>query len=154
VRSALGSDATLEDVFRHYTGAGWPTTIEAIRRGRSSRSFSTSRAIHSAAKAASCQSANNLIHWAQIVAIDEAIRLAQGCGVAPSALRRALQDGPADSRALRELDQMRFTWYRKDIDVAQSLAASIGRSLLVAELSRRLMDSITVTSIEQLLNES
>jgi hypothetical protein len=39
---------------------------------------------------------------------------------------------------------------RKDIDIAQALAVGIERSLPVAELSRRLMDGVTVISIEQL----
>ncbi|MGW5432773.1 NAD(P)-dependent oxidoreductase [Streptomyces sp. NPDC004059] len=99
------------------------------------------------------KSANNLIHWAQIVAIDEALRMAQGLGVEPYALRRALQEGPTDSRTLREMEQMRFTWYIKDIEIAQSLAASIGRELPVATLSRQLMDGITVPTMHRLLAE-
>jgi 3-hydroxyisobutyrate dehydrogenase-like beta-hydroxyacid dehydrogenase len=97
------------------------------------------------------KSANNLIHWAQIVAIDEALRMAQGLGVRPSVLREALQQGPTDSRTMREIEQMRFTWFRKDIDIAEDLAGSVGRSLPVAELSRQLMGSITVDSVKQLL---
>jgi hypothetical protein len=61
------------------------------------------------------KSANNLIHWAQIVAIDEALRMADALGVPASALRRAPQEGPTDSRTLCEVEQMRFTWYVKDI---------------------------------------
>jgi 3-hydroxyisobutyrate dehydrogenase-like beta-hydroxyacid dehydrogenase len=97
------------------------------------------------------KSASNLIHWAQIVAIDEALRLAESLGVEPNKLRRALQDGPADSRALREIELMRFTWYVKDIAVAQAMAGSVGRALPVAELSRRLMDDITVATVHELL---
>ncbi len=97
------------------------------------------------------KSANNLIHWAQIVAIDEALRMAEGLGVAAPALRRALQEGPTDSRTLRELEHMRYTWYVKDITIAQELAAGIGMSLPVAALSRCLMDGVTVPATHQLL---
>jgi 3-hydroxyisobutyrate dehydrogenase-like beta-hydroxyacid dehydrogenase len=97
------------------------------------------------------KSANNLIHWAQIVAIDEALRMAEGLGVDPSALRVALQEGPTDSRTLREMEQMRFTWYVKDIEIATSLAREIGMNLPVATLSKRLMDGITIASMAELL---
>lgn len=98
------------------------------------------------------KSANNLIHWAQIVAIDEALRMAGSLGVEPAALRRALQEGPTDSRTLREMEYMRFTWYIKDIEIAQELAAAGGVDLPVATLSRQLMDTITVASMHELLN--
>jgi 3-hydroxyisobutyrate dehydrogenase-like beta-hydroxyacid dehydrogenase len=97
------------------------------------------------------KSANNLIHWAQIVAIDEALRMAEGLGVDPAALRRALQEGPTDSRTLREMEYMRFTWYVKDIAIARELAGEIGRDLPVATLSRQLMDGITVEKMKALL---
>ena len=100
------------------------------------------------------KSANNLIHWAQIVAIDESMRLAAAYGVDPATLRRALQEGPTDSRTLRELEFMRFTWYIKDIEIAQELAASVGRELPVARLSRELMDEITVPAVHRLLSLS
>ncbi len=97
------------------------------------------------------KSANNLIHWAQIVAIHEAFRMARALGVSPSRLRPALQDGPTDSRTLREIEQMRYTWYIKDIEIAQDLAAGVGQSLPVAALSRQLMDDITVAATRELL---
>jgi 3-hydroxyisobutyrate dehydrogenase-like beta-hydroxyacid dehydrogenase len=97
------------------------------------------------------KSAGNLIHWAQIVAIEESLRLARDLGVDPSRLRLALEDGPADSRALRELELMRFTWYIKDIEIARQMAAEIGMDLPVARLSRELMDTISVASVKALL---
>jgi len=97
------------------------------------------------------KSANNLIHWAEIAAIDESMRLAADLGVDPAELRAALQHGPTDSRTLREIEQMRFTWYAKDIDVAEELAAGVGRDLPVARLSRERMSRITVASVHQLL---
>jgi 3-hydroxyisobutyrate dehydrogenase-like beta-hydroxyacid dehydrogenase len=98
------------------------------------------------------KSANNLIHWAQIVAIDESMRLAADLGVEPAALRAALEQGPTDSRTLREIEYMRFTWYAKDIDIAEELAAPVGRDLPVARLSRELMNRITVASVHELLD--
>jgi 3-hydroxyisobutyrate dehydrogenase-like beta-hydroxyacid dehydrogenase len=78
--------------------------------------------------------------------------MAEGLGVAPAALRRALQEGPTDSRTLRELEHMRFTWYIKDIEIAHELASTIRKSLPVATLSRELMDGITVASTKDLLD--
>jgi 3-hydroxyisobutyrate dehydrogenase-like beta-hydroxyacid dehydrogenase len=98
------------------------------------------------------KSANNLIHWAQIVAIDESLRMAEALGVEPVALRLALQEGPTDSRTLREIEHMRFTWYRKDIEIAQELAAGIDKTLPVADLSLELMENITVASVAELLD--
>jgi 3-hydroxyisobutyrate dehydrogenase-like beta-hydroxyacid dehydrogenase len=97
------------------------------------------------------KSANNLIHWAQIVAIDESLRLAEKFGVSAPALRVALEAGPTDSRTLREIEQMRFTWYVKDIEIAQDLARGVGMPLPQATLSRELMDGITVDSVHTLL---
>ena len=96
------------------------------------------------------KSAGNLIHWAQIVAIDEALRMSRSLGVQPSALRQALANGVADSRALHEIELMRFTWYKKDIAIAQEMAAGVGKTLPVAELSRRLMDDVTVATVREL----
>jgi 3-hydroxyisobutyrate dehydrogenase-like beta-hydroxyacid dehydrogenase len=98
------------------------------------------------------KSASNLIHWAQIVAIEESMRLAADLGVRPAALRAALEQGPTDSRTLRELEYMRFTWYAKDIDIAEELAAPVGRDLPVARLSRELMNRLTVASVHELLD--
>ncbi len=100
------------------------------------------------------KSANNLIHWAQIVAIDESMRLAADLGVEPAVLRAALEQGPTDSRTLREIEYMRFTWYAKDIDIAEELAAPVGRDLPLARLSRELMNRITVASVHELLDVS
>jgi 3-hydroxyisobutyrate dehydrogenase-like beta-hydroxyacid dehydrogenase len=97
------------------------------------------------------KAASNLIHWAEIVAIDEALRLAERLGVAPAVLREALQEGGTDSRTLRELELMRFTWYAKDLAIARELAAAVGLELPVAELSSARMPSITPDSIRALL---
>ena len=97
------------------------------------------------------KSANNLIHWAQIVAIDEAFRMAEGLGVDPTGLRAALEQGPTDSRTMREIEFMRFTWYVKDIEIAKELAGAIGKDLPLATLSKQLMDGITIADMRKLL---
>ena len=96
---------------------------------------------------------NNLVHWAQISAINEALRFGQRLGVAPSKLREALKDGPTDSRTLRELEQMRFTWHKKDLANAFAMAQTVEPpiELPVAATAREAMLSITVDSIAALL---
>ena len=96
------------------------------------------------------KAASNLIHWAQITAILESFRLAEAYGVDPKALRAALTEGGTDSRTLRELELMRFTWYAKDIDTAQQMAAEVGVELPIAGMSRRLMPAITPDKIKEL----
>ncbi|HEY0531221.1 MAG TPA: NAD(P)-binding domain-containing protein [Actinoplanes sp.] len=100
------------------------------------------------------KAASNLIHWAEIVAIGESFRLAAAYGVKPAALRAALQQGGTDSRTLRELELMKFTWWDKDITVAEAMAAAVGEPLPVAEVSRRLMSAVTVESVRELLRDS
>jgi 3-hydroxyisobutyrate dehydrogenase len=96
---------------------------------------------------------NNLVHWAQISAINEALRFGQRLGVAPSKLREALKDGPTDSRTLRELEQMRFTWHKKDLANAFAMAQTVEPpiELPVAETAREAMLSITVDTMAALL---
>ena len=96
---------------------------------------------------------NNLVHWAQISAINEALRFGQRLGVAPSKLREALKDGPTDSRTLRELEQMRFTWHKKDLANAFAMAQTVEPpiDLPVAATAREAMLSITVDSVARLL---
>ncbi len=97
------------------------------------------------------KAASNLIHWAEIVAIEEALGLAERLGVAPAVLREALQEGGTDSRTLRELELMRFTWFAKDLAIAGELARSVDLELPVASLSAARMPEITPESIRSLL---
>jgi 3-hydroxyisobutyrate dehydrogenase-like beta-hydroxyacid dehydrogenase len=96
---------------------------------------------------------NNLVHWAQISAINEALRFGQRLGVAPSKLREVLKDGPTDSRTLRELEQMRFTWHKKDLANAFTMAQAVEPpiELPVAAAAREAMLGITVDSVAVLL---
>lgn len=97
------------------------------------------------------KSASNLIHWAEIVAIQEAFQMAAKLGVSPAALRAALVEGGTDSATMRELELMRFSWYAKDIAIAHQMADEVQVSLPVATLARELMDGISVESVRELL---
>ncbi len=98
---------------------------------------------------------NNLVHWAQISAINEALLFGQRLGVAPTKLREALKDGPTDSRTLREIEQMRFTWHKKDLANAFAMAQTVEPpiELPVAATAREAMLSITVDSVAALLRD-
>jgi 3-hydroxyisobutyrate dehydrogenase-like beta-hydroxyacid dehydrogenase len=97
------------------------------------------------------KTANNLIHWAQISAITEALRLVRAYGLDVPTVRRALRDGPSDSRTLRELEQMRLTWWAKDLDNAQRMAESAGVRLPVAAVSREVMAATSRADVLLLL---
>ncbi|MCI2421005.1 NAD(P)-dependent oxidoreductase [Saccharopolyspora sp. K220] len=97
------------------------------------------------------KSANNLVHWAQICAIEEALDLARRYGLSVPAVRAALMDGPTDSRTLRELERMRLTWWAKDLDTVDRLAREVGRPTPVADLCRSRMSGITVDALAELL---
>jgi hypothetical protein len=68
-----------------------------------------------------------------------------------SVLRTALENGPTDSRTLRELQEMRFTWYEKDIDNAVQMAATVDRELVLSTFVQRLMRDIDVPKMAALL---
>lgn len=97
------------------------------------------------------KTANNLVHWAQICAITEALELARRGGVSVPVLRAALQDGPTDSRTLRELEHMRLTWHAKDLANTADLADRVGMDIPVAETARRVMVGTTVEDVARLL---
>jgi len=97
------------------------------------------------------KTANNLVHWAQICAITEALELARRAGVDVSVLRQALMDGPTDSRTLRELEHMRLTWHVKDLANTAVLASEVGLDIPVAETARRVMRDRTAEDVARLL---
>lgn len=94
---------------------------------------------------------NNLVHWAQISAITEALELGRRYGLSIPTLRAALMDGPTDSRTLRELEQMRFTWHAKDLANAEAMAAAVDLPLPVAGTAREVMKAVTVPGVTALL---
>ena len=93
----------------------------------------------------------NLIHWGEIVVCAEALSLGAELGVPVGVLRPVLENGPVDSRTLRELQEMRFTWYEKDIDTAVQMAATVGRELVLSTFVQRLMRDIDVPRMAALL---
>lgn len=97
------------------------------------------------------KTANNLVHWAQISAITEALELARRAGVSVPVLRAALQDGPTDSRTLRELEEMRLTWHAKDLANTADLAQRVGMDIPVAETARQVMARTGVDDVARLL---
>jgi 3-hydroxyisobutyrate dehydrogenase-like beta-hydroxyacid dehydrogenase len=95
----------------------------------------------------------NLIHWGEIVLCAEALSLGAELGVPVSVMRPALQNGGTDSRTLRELQEMRFTWYEKDIDNAVRMAATVDRQLVLSTFVQRLMRDIDVAKMAALLED-
>jgi len=94
---------------------------------------------------------NNLIHWGEIVVITEALALGARLGSDVSRLRPALTDASVDSRTLRELEHMKFTWHAKDLADALEMAADAGMPMPAAELSREQMLAITPERVARLL---
>jgi 3-hydroxyisobutyrate dehydrogenase-like beta-hydroxyacid dehydrogenase len=94
---------------------------------------------------------NNLCHWAQVAAVHEALLLAQRLGVPPTKARAALLDGPARSGTLAEIEKMRLTWWRKDIENAELMAGEVDTPLPLTERVRELMPGITVDRIAAII---
>ena len=94
---------------------------------------------------------NNLCHWAQVAAVHEALLLAQRLGVPPTKARAALLDGPARSGTLAEIEKMRLTWWRKDIDNAELMAGEVDTPLPLTARVRELMPGITVERIAAII---
>ena len=95
---------------------------------------------------------NNLIHWAEVCAITEALKLGAAYGLDIPTLRAALQASPVDGRSLREIGQMRFTWHAKDMANAEAMATAAGVSLPLAAVARDLMVQTTVGAVATLLS--
>jgi 3-hydroxyisobutyrate dehydrogenase-like beta-hydroxyacid dehydrogenase len=96
---------------------------------------------------------NNLIHWGEIVVITEALSLGAKLGVPVSRMREALKGGSVDGRTLRELEDMRFTWFEKDIDNAKSMAVDVPAELPIASYMQECMRSISVSAMADLLGD-
>lgn len=96
---------------------------------------------------------NNLVHWAQISVLAEALELGRRWGVSVPAMRHALMDGPTDSRTLRELEQMRLTWHAKDLANAMTMAEAVDWTLPIGRTSQEVMISITMSRLARLLRD-
>jgi 3-hydroxyisobutyrate dehydrogenase-like beta-hydroxyacid dehydrogenase len=94
---------------------------------------------------------NNLVHWAQISAVAQALELGRRLGGDVAKLRMAMQDSPTDSRTLREMDQMRFTWFEKDIANAEEMAAGSGADLSMARTALAFMRTFDIDAAHRLL---
>lgn len=95
---------------------------------------------------------NNLVHWAQIAAIGQALELGRRLGGDVPSLRRALQDSPTDSRTLREMHRMRFTWFEKDLANAEEMAGDTGADLSMARTALDFMRSFDIAAAHRLLD--
>ncbi len=94
---------------------------------------------------------NNLVHWSQISSIAQALELGRRLGGDVPRLRLALQDSPTDSRTLREMDQMRFTWFEKDIANAEQMAEGTGADLSMVRTALTHMRSFDIEAARRLL---
>lgn len=94
--------------------------------------------------------ANNLILWAGVAAVHEALTLAERLGVSPARLRRALQYGSADSYALREMHLINLTWPHKDLEQALAVAAEIGVDAPLANSLRTVIQRVTREDLRRL----
>lgn len=97
---------------------------------------------------------NNVIHWGEIVVITEALALGAELGLDIERLRPALSDASVDSRTLRELETMRFTWPEKDLLNAFEMADTVGIPLTTARHVREQMRGITPERVARLLDEN
>ncbi|MHA6622844.1 NAD(P)-dependent oxidoreductase [Pseudonocardia sp. DLS-67] len=94
---------------------------------------------------------NNLVHWAQVSAVAQALELGRRLGGDVPKLRAAMQDSPTDSRTLREMDRMRFTWFEKDIANAEEMAAGTGADLSMARSALAFMRTFEIDAALRLL---
>lgn len=94
--------------------------------------------------------ANNLILWAGVVAVHEALALAERLGVSPARLRMALQRGSADGYALRALHLINLTWPEKDIEQAKEIAAAAGYELPLTNSVGTLIRALTKEELRRL----
>src|SRR2546428_8306135 len=94
--------------------------------------------------------ANNLILWATVAGVHEALGLAEQLGVSPPRLRAALRHGSADSYALRELHLINLTWPDQDVAQAVEIATEAGTDAPLANWLRTLMRTLTREELRRL----
>jgi 3-hydroxyisobutyrate dehydrogenase-like beta-hydroxyacid dehydrogenase len=96
---------------------------------------------------------NNLIHWAEIAAITEALILGWKLGLRVSSLREALESASVDSETLREIHLMSMRWPEKDLINALAIASELNQELPVAAVVRDAMKGISHERVVRLLND-
>lgn len=94
---------------------------------------------------------NNLLLWANMVAVAEALNLASRLGAAPEPLRAAMQDCSADSWVLREFGRIVPTWPAKDMQNALAMAAAAGVDLPLMQTVAREVGAYDVRTLERIL---
>ncbi len=97
---------------------------------------------------------NNLILWASVVAVSEALTFGERLGVSPARLRTALEAGSADCYALRELDLINLTWPHKDIAQAMEMAAEVDGTLPLTHCVSTLIRTLTREDLRRLCGMS
>ena len=96
---------------------------------------------------------NNLIHWAEIAAITEALVLGWKLGLRVSSLRDALQSASVDSETLRTIHLMPMRWPEKDLSNALAVASELDHDLPVADVVRDAMTRINHERVVRLLDD-
>jgi 3-hydroxyisobutyrate dehydrogenase-like beta-hydroxyacid dehydrogenase len=96
---------------------------------------------------------NNLIHWAEIAAITEALVLGWRLGLRVSSLREALESASVDSETLREIHLMPMRWPEKDLSNALAIASELDQELPLAAVVREAMKGISHERVVRLLND-
>jgi 3-hydroxyisobutyrate dehydrogenase-like beta-hydroxyacid dehydrogenase len=96
---------------------------------------------------------NNLIHWAEIAAITEALVLGWRLGLRVSSLREALESASVDSETLRTIHLMPMRWPEKDLSNALAIASELDHQLPVADVVRDAMKGINHERVVRLLDD-
>jgi 3-hydroxyisobutyrate dehydrogenase-like beta-hydroxyacid dehydrogenase len=96
---------------------------------------------------------NNLIHWAEIAAITEALVLGWKLGLRVSSLREALESASVDSETLREIHLMPMRWPEKDLSNALAIASELDHQLPVAAVVLDAMKGINHERVVRLLDD-
>ena len=96
---------------------------------------------------------NNLIHWAEIAAITEALVLGSKLGLRVSSLREALKSASVDSETLRTIHLMPMRWPEKDLVNALAIASELDHDLPVAAVVRDAMKRINHERVVRLLDD-
>ena len=115
-----------------------------------------SRAVHHIGPLGTGQLAktvNNMLHWAHCVANYEALLLAKRFGLNAQKIREVLLQCPAANGTLAEWDSTRFTWPRKDLEIALELAEEGGLALPLYGQVDQLVKLLDPAAVRGLLYE-
>jgi len=82
---------------------------------------------------------NNMLLWVNAVALIEAGKLAASTGISLPKLREALLMSSGASDALKEWDNITFTWALKDMQIVSQMTDDSGLSLPIVGAIRELV---------------